>query len=64
MMCVMVLCVLLVVCGVVWLCCVVWCGLACGKPIRVQTQDASVRTGKTPARVEHAGVFRLHTEAS
>ena len=34
-------------CGVV-LCCFVWCGLACGKPLRVQIQNASVCAFKTP----------------
>ena len=38
-----------------------------GKPLqrlRVCVQDASVCTGETPACVEHAGVFPVHTEAS
>ena len=58
-------------CGVVW-CCVVLCGVVrldmrktpsvCA--FRVCVQDASVCTGKTPACVEHAGVFRVHTETS
>ena len=37
-------------CGVhvvVW-CCFVWCGLACGKPLHVQIQNASVCAFKTP----------------
>ena len=58
-------------CGVV-LFCVVWCGLACGKlppcvdskRLRVCVQDAAVCGGKTPACSKHAGVFRVHTEAS
>ena len=34
-------------CGVV-LFCVVWCGLACGKPLRVWIEHASVCAFKTP----------------
>ena len=36
-------------CGVVFvLFCVVWCGLACGKPLRVLIENASVCAFKTP----------------
>ena len=33
------------------------------KRFRVCVRDASVCTGKTPACVGHAGVFKAHTEA-
>ena len=65
--------------GGVW-CGVVWCFVLCGvvrlgmrktpsmcedsRSLRVCVQDASVCTGKTPACSTHAGVFRVHTEAS
>ena len=64
-------------CVLVLWCCVFcwWCGVvrlgmrktspcADSKRLRVCVQDASVCNGKTPACVEHAGVFRVHTEAS
>ena len=62
-------------CGVVCSVGGLWCGVVrlamrktppCvdSKRLRVCVQDASVCTGKTPACVEHVGVFRVHTEAS
>ena len=57
-------------CGVCGVCGVVRLGMRKNSPcvdskrIRVCVQDASVCAGKTPACIEHADVFRVHTEAS
>ena len=70
--CVLVFWCLVLVCAVVCVVCV--CVVRLGmrktppcvdsKRLRVCVQDASVCTGKTPACVEHADVFPVHTEAS
>ena len=54
-----------VCCGVYCVFCW-WCVVRLGmrKLLRVCVQDASVCSGKAPACVEHAGVFRIHTETS
>ena len=55
---------------VLWCCGVVRLGMRKTHPcvdskrLRVCVQDASVCTQKTSACVEHARVFRVHTEAS